>query len=41
MRARLTYVPIEVAEQFSDFIIEKDEEIEKKYRDYLEALKNR
>ena len=27
MRARLTYIPTEVAEQFSDFIIEKDEEV--------------
>ena len=27
MRARLTYVPIEVAEQFDDFIIERDEQI--------------
>ena len=34
MRARLTYVPIEVAEQFSDFIIEKDEEV-------LDAVKAR
>jgi len=34
MRARLTYIPIEVAEQFSDFIIEKDEEV-------LDAVKAR
>ena len=34
MRARLTYIPTEVAEQFSDFIIEKDEEI-------LDAVKAR
>ena len=27
MRARLTYVPLEVAEQFEDFIIKRDEEI--------------
>ncbi len=27
MRARLTYVPLEVAEQFDDFIIKRDEEI--------------
>ena len=27
MRARLTYVPLEVADQFSDFIIKRDEEI--------------
>ena len=27
MRARLTYIPIEVAEQFDDFIIERDEQI--------------
>jgi len=27
MRARLTYIPIEVAEQFDDFIIQKDEQI--------------
>ena len=25
MRARLTYVPLEVAEQFEDFIIKRDE----------------
>jgi hypothetical protein len=34
MRARLTYIPTEVAEQFSDFIIEKDEEV-------LDAVKAR
>ena len=34
MKARLTYVPIEVAEQFSDFIIHKDEEV-------LDAVKAR
>ena len=27
MKARLTYVPIEVAEQFDDFIIQRDEQI--------------
>ncbi|GIS96260.1 MAG: hypothetical protein CM1200mP23_0660 [Nitrososphaerota archaeon] len=27
MRARLTYIPIEVAEQFDDFIIQRDEQI--------------
>ena len=27
MRARLTYVPIEVADQFNDFIIHRDEQI--------------
>ena len=27
MRARLTYIPIEVAEQFGDFIIQKDEQV--------------
>ena len=27
MKARLTYVPLEVAEQFEDFIIKRDEEI--------------
>ena len=27
MKARLTYIPIEVAEQFDDFIIQKDEQI--------------
>jgi len=34
MRARLTYVPIEVADQFEDFIIERDEQI-------LDAVKAR
>ena len=34
MKARLTYVPIEVAEQFDDFIIYKDEEV-------LDAVKAR
>ena len=34
MKARLTYVPIEVAEQFGDFIIHKDEEV-------LDAVKAR
>ncbi len=27
MKARLTYVPINVAEQFDDFIIERDEQV--------------
>ena len=27
MRARLTYVPLEVADQFEDFIIERDEQV--------------
>ena len=27
MRARLTYVPIDVADQFTDFIIERDEQV--------------
>ena len=27
MRARLTYIPLEVAEQFDDFIIQRDEQI--------------
>jgi predicted transcriptional regulator len=27
MKTRLTYIPLEVAEQFSDFIISKDEQI--------------
>jgi len=27
MRARLTYVPLEVADQFGDFIIKRDEQI--------------
>jgi len=34
MRARLTYVPIEVADQFNDFIIERDEQV-------LDAVKAR
>ena len=34
MKARLTYVPLEVAEQFEDFIIEKEEQI-------LDAVKAR
>jgi len=34
MKARLTYVPIEVAEQFDDFIIYRDEEV-------LDAVKAR
>ena len=34
MRARLTYVPIEVADQFNDFIIHRDEQI-------LDAVKAR
>ena len=34
MRARLTYVPIEVADQFGDFIIERDEQV-------LDAVKAR
>ena len=34
MRARLTYIPTEVAEQFSDFIRQKDEEV-------LDAVKAR
>ena len=34
MRARLTYVPIEVADQFEDFIIKRDEQI-------LDAVKAR
>ena len=34
MKARLTYVPVEVAEQFEDFIIKKDEQI-------LDAVKAR
>ena len=34
MRARLTYIPTEVAEHFSDFIIQKDEEV-------LDAVKAR
>ena len=34
MRARLTYVPIEVADQFGDFIIERNEQV-------LDAIKAR
>ena len=34
MRARLTYVPIDVADQFADFIIERDEQV-------LDAVKAR
>jgi predicted transcriptional regulator len=34
MRARLTYIPIEVADQFDDFIIKRDEQI-------LDAVKAR
>ena len=34
MRARLTYVPIEVADQFEDFIIERSEQV-------LDAVKAR
>jgi hypothetical protein len=34
MRARLTYIPIEVADQFGDFIIKRDEQI-------LDAVKAR
>lgn len=34
MRARLTYVPLEVADQFEDFIIQRDEQI-------LDAVKAR
>ena len=38
MRARLTYVPLEVADQFKDFIIRRDEQIldavKAKTRDY-------
>jgi predicted transcriptional regulator len=34
MKARLTYVPLEVAEQFEDFIIEKKEQV-------LDAVKAR
>ena len=34
MRARLTYVPVEVADQFEDFIIKRDEQI-------LDAVKAR
>ena len=34
MRTRLTYVPIDVADQFSDFIIQRDEQV-------LDAVKAR
>ncbi len=34
MRTRLTYVPLEVADQFEDFIIERDEQV-------LDAVKAR
>ena len=34
MRSRLTYVPIEVADQFSDFIIQREEQV-------LDAVKAR
>ena len=34
MKARLTYVPIEVADQFGDFIIQRDEQV-------LDAVKAR
>ena len=34
MKARLTYVPVEVADQFEDFIIEREEQI-------LDAVKAR
>jgi len=34
MRARLTYVPIEVADQFNDFIIQRGEQV-------LDAVKAR
>lgn len=34
MRARLTYVPLEVADQFEDFIIKRDEQV-------LDAVKAR
>ena len=34
MRARLTYVPLDVADQFSDFIIHRDEQV-------LDAVKAR
>lgn len=34
MRARLTYVPLEVADQFKDFIIKRDEQV-------LDAVKAR
>ena len=34
MRARLTYIPIDVADQFTDFIIEREEQV-------LDAIKAR
>ncbi|MCV0371993.1 MAG: DUF4364 family protein [Nitrosarchaeum sp.] len=34
MRARLTYIPVEVADQFGDFIIKRDEQV-------LDAVKAR
>ena len=34
MRARLTYIPVEVADQFEDFIIKRDEQV-------LDAVKAR
>ena len=34
MKARLTYVPVEVADQFGDFIIHRDEQV-------LDAIKER
>jgi len=34
MRARLTYVPLDVAEQFDDYIIQRDEQV-------LDAIKAR
>jgi predicted transcriptional regulator len=34
MRARLTYIPIDVADQFADFIIQRDEQV-------LDAVKAR
>jgi len=34
MKARLTYVPLEVADQFEDFIIEREEQV-------LDAVKAR
>ncbi len=34
MRARLTYIPLEVADQFGDFIIQRDEQV-------LDAVKAR
>ena len=27
MRTRLTYIPVEVADQFNDFIIKRDEQV--------------